>query len=162
LYGWVSQLDGTIERVTFTASTFASSTGTSGDIVCVRYYALDAASRSVTIPANAIPKIVRLVMSAQLNSSDVATNKIGEVQIIVPKFSLSGAFTLSMTSDGVSQTPLSGMAYSFVDTETAACTSKPVYAKVIEIIDNANWYDGVIALAIKFVATYSNIWACKS
>lgn len=99
LYGWVTQLDGTIERVTFSGSTFASSSGTSGDVVCVRYYALDAASRSVTIPANAIPKIVRLVMSAQLNSSDVATNKIGEVQIIVPKFSLSGAFTLSMTSD---------------------------------------------------------------
>ncbi len=148
LYGWVTQLSGTIERVTFTGSTFPSSSGTSGDIVCVRYYALDAASRSVTIPANAIPKIVRLVMSAQLNSSDVATNKIGEVQIIVPKFSLSGAFTLSMTSDGVSQTPLSGVAYSFSDTESAACTSAPVYAKVIEIIDNANWYDGVIALAI--------------
>jgi len=36
LYGWVTQLDGTIERVTFTGSSFASSTGTSGDVVCVR------------------------------------------------------------------------------------------------------------------------------
>ena len=148
LYGWVSQLDGTIERVTFSGSTFASSTGTSGDIVCVRYYATDAASRSLTIPANAIPKIGRLVLEAQLNSSDVGTNKIGTVQIIVPKFSLSGAFTLSMTSDGVSQTPLSGVAYSFVNAETAACTSAPVYATVIEILDDANWYDGVVALAI--------------
>jgi hypothetical protein len=99
LYGWVTQLDGSIERVTFTGSSFASSNGSEGDVVCTRYYALDAASRSVTIPANAIPKIVRLVMSAQLNSSDVATNKIGELQIIVPKFSLSGAFTLSLASD---------------------------------------------------------------
>ncbi len=148
LYGWVTQLNGTIERVTFSGSTFASSTGTSGDEVCVRYYALDAASQSVTIPANAIPKIVRLVMQAQLNSSDVASNKIGTVQLIIPKFSLSGAFTLSLASDGVSNTPLSGMAYSFVDTESAACTNEPVYAKIIEIIDNANWYDGVTALAI--------------
>lgn len=148
LYGWVTQLDGTIQRVTFSGSTFASSSGSSGNVVCVRYYATNAASRSVTIPANAIPKIVRLVLSAQLNSSDVATNKIGEVQIIVPKFSLSGAFTLSMTSDGVSQTPLTGMAYAFTDATSAACTSAPVYAKVIEIITNATWYEGVTALAI--------------
>lgn len=149
LYGWVTQLDGTIERVTFTVSTFASSAGTSGDVVCVRYYAADAASRSITIPANAIPKVGRLVLEAQLNSSDVTANKIGTVQIIVPKFSLSGAFTLTMASDGVSQTPLTGMAFAFVDTETAACTSEPVYAKVIQVIDNANWYDGVTALAIE-------------
>jgi hypothetical protein len=126
LYGWVSQLDGTIERVTFTGKTFPSSTGASGDVVCVRYYATDAASRSVNIPSNAIPKIVRLVMEAQLNSSDVATNKIGKVQIIVPKFSLTGAFTLSLASDGVSNTPLSGVAYESIDLTTAACTSVPV------------------------------------
>lgn len=149
LYGWVTQLSGTIERVTFTGSTFASSAGTSGDVVCVRYYAADAASRSITVPANAIPKVGRLVLEAQLNSSDETANKIGVIQIIVPKFSLSGAFTLTMASDGVSQTPLTGMAFSFIDTETAACTSEPVYAKIIQVIDNANWYDGVTALAIE-------------
>lgn len=149
LYGWVTQLDGTIQRVTFTGSTFASSSGTSGDVVCVRYYAADAASRSITVPANAIPKVGRLVLEAQLNSSDETANKIGVIQIIVPKFSLSGAFTLTMASDGVSQTPLTGMAFSFIDTETAACTSEPVYAKIIQVIDNANWYDGVTALAIE-------------
>jgi hypothetical protein len=148
LYGWVTQLDGTIERVTFSSKTFATSSGTSGDVVCVRYYATDAASRSVTIPANVLPKIVRLVLSAQLNSSDEVTNKIGEVQIIIPKFSLSGSFTLSFKSDGVSQTPLSGVAYQSSDLTTASCSSEPVYAKIIEILDNANWYDGVVALAI--------------
>jgi hypothetical protein len=148
IYGWVEQLDGTIQKVTFSGSTFASSTGASGDVVCVTYFAADAASRSVTIPANFIPKICRLVMSAQLNSSDVSTNKVGELQIIIPKFSLSGAFTLSLASDGVSNTPLSGTAYAFSNTSTAACTNEPVYAEVIEIIDNANWYDGVTALAI--------------
>lgn len=149
IYGWVSLPNGTTERVTFTGSNFTASGGASGNVVCVRYYAADAASRSVTVPANAIPKIVRLVMEAQLNSSDVGTNKIGTVQIIVPKFSLSGAFTLSMTSDGVSQTPLSGMAFAYSDTESAACTSAPVYAKIIEILDSTNWYDNVVALAIE-------------
>lgn len=149
IYGWVSLPSGTIERVTFSGSNFTASGGASGDVVCVRYFATDAASRSITIPANAVPKIVRLVMEAQLNSSDVATNKIGVVQIIVPKFSLSGAFTLSMTSDGVSQTPLSGMAFAYSDNESAACTSEPVYAKIVEILDSTNWYDNVIALAIE-------------
>lgn len=149
LYGWVTLLDGTIERVTFTGSAFTAAGGASGDVVCVRYYALDAAARSVNIPANAIPKIVKLVMEAQLNSSDTSTNKVGIVQIIVPRFSLSGAFTLSLASDGVSNTPLSGMAFAYNDAETASCTSAPVYAKVIEILDNANWYDDVVGLAIE-------------
>lgn len=149
LYGWVTQLDGTIERVTFTGSTFASSTGSENDVVCVRYYAADAASRSITIPANAIPKVGKLVMEAQLNSSDQSTNKIGVVQVVINKCQLSGSFTLNLKADGVSQTPLSGMALAYTDTESAACTSEPVYAKIIEILDSTNWYDDVVGLSIE-------------
>lgn len=148
IYGWVSLVDGTTERVTFTGSNFTCS-GSQDDVVCVRYYALDSASRSVEIPANAIPSVVRLVMEAQLNSSDVATNKIGIVQMIIPKLILSGAFTISMTSDGVSNTPLTGMALAYSNSATAACTTEEVYAEVIEILDSTNWYDDVIALAIE-------------
>jgi hypothetical protein len=148
LYGWVRQLDGTSERVTFTSKTFATSSGSSGDVVCVRYYGLDSASSSITIPSNAIPKVVRLVMEASLNTGDESANQIGKIQFIVYKATLSGSFSLSMTSDGVSQTPLSAMALAYSDVETAACTSAPVYAKIIEILDSANWYDDVYALAI--------------
>lgn len=149
LYGWVTQVDGTVERVTFSTKTFASSTGTSGDVVCVRYYATDAASRSITVPANAIPKIARIVLEGQLNSSDVSTNKIGVVQVIIPRATLSGSFTLSLKSDGVTQTPLTAMALAYSDAESAACTSAPIYAKIIEILDSTNWYDDVVALAIE-------------
>lgn len=149
LYGWVRQLDGTSQRVTFTGSTFPSSSGTTGDVVCVRYYALDSASNSITIPAGAVPKVVRLVMEASLNTGDESANQIGKIQFIVYKATLSGSFTLSMTSDGVSQTPLSASALAYQDAETAACTSASVYAKIIEIVDSANWYDGVTALAIE-------------
>lgn len=148
LYGWVTQLDGTIERVTFTGSTFASSAGTSGDVVCVRYFAENSASRSITIPANIIPKVTKLVMEAQLNSSDQSSNKIGIVQIVIDKFQLSGNFTISMKADGVSQTPLSGMALAYADASTAACTSEPVYAKIVEILDSTYWYTDVIGLSI--------------
>jgi len=152
IYGWVKQLDGTTERVTFSGQTFATSTGTSGDVVCVRYYAADAASRAITIPANSIPKVVRLVMEASLNSGDSSSNQIGKIQFIVYKATLSGAFTLSLTSDGVSQTPLSAMALSFSDASTTACNIAEAYAKVIEILDSANWYDQVIGLSINFLS----------
>lgn len=147
VYGWVALKDGTTERVTFSGSNFTCS-GSSGDVVCVRYYVANAASRSITIPANIIPKVVTLVMEAQLNSGDEVTNKIGTIQLVVPRAALSGAFTVSMKSDGVSQTPLSAMALADQDLTNAACSSEPVYAKITEILDNANWYDGVTALAI--------------
>lgn len=149
IYGWVKHLgNDTIERVTFTGSNFTSAVGAENDQVCVRFYALDSASKSVTIPANVVPKIVRLVLEAQLNSSDSATNVIGKVQIIVPKATLTGAFSIAMTPDGVASTPLSARALASDDLAVGACTDSPVYAKIIEIIDNANWYDDVIALAI--------------
>jgi len=50
---------------------------------------------------------------------------------------LSGAFTLSLTSDGISHTPVSGMAYSFTDDGSASCTSEPVK---------------------NYAGTYSDIW----
>lgn len=149
IYGWVTQVNGTTERVTFSGSSFSSSSGSSGDVVCVRYYVANASARSITIPANVFPKVVRLVMEASLNSGDVSSNQIGTVQFIVYRATLSGSFTLSMTSDGVSQTPLTAMALAYQDSETAACSNVPVYAKIIEIVNTANWYDDLIAIAVE-------------
>jgi hypothetical protein len=150
VYGWVTQKSGVVEKVTFTGSTFPNGTGSTGDVVCVRYYALNAASTSIKINANIIPKVVRLVMETQLNSSDVSTNKIGMVQIIAPTVTLSGAFSIAMKSDGVSNTPLSATALAYTEPSTTGegCATAPYYAKLIEIIDNANWYDNVVALSV--------------
>ena len=78
VYGWVTLVNGTTQQVTFTGSAFTCS-GTSGDVVCVRYYALNSASTSVTIPANIIPSIFKLVLEAELVSSDETSNIIGKV-----------------------------------------------------------------------------------
>jgi hypothetical protein len=99
VYGWVKLVGGATERVTFTGQNFIATGGSSGQVVCVRYYATNAASRSITIPANIMPSVVRLEMNVQLNGSDVGTQKIGTLQIIVPKFQLNGAFTLNLASD---------------------------------------------------------------
>jgi hypothetical protein len=107
---------------------------------------LDSAVRSITVLANMLPSIVHLVLEAQLNSSDSTTNQIGVVQIDVPKATLSGAFTISMTPDGVASTPLAARALSSTDNASAACDSAPYYATIKEIISAANWYDNVVAI----------------
>jgi len=154
IYGWATDEDGNTARVTFAGTTFTVVAGeevagwNAGKVVCVRYYHA-VASQGITISANIIPKVVKLVMEAQLNSADVSTNKIGVVQIIIPRLVLSGAFSISMTADGVSNTPLTGMALAYAAGDQEGCASDSYYAKIVEIIDGANWYDKVIAFAIE-------------
>lgn len=146
-YAWVTHSDGSIERLAFTSQTFTSATGTSGEIVCARYYETDAAAKEVTIPANIIPSIVTLVLDAQLASSDESTNIVGSVQIVFPKVQLTGNFTLSMTMDGVSTTPLTARALSYTPVGVAGCANQDVFGYIKQIRLASNWYDDVYALA---------------
>jgi len=148
VYGWATRSDGTVQRVTFTGSNFAVAGGTASEVVCVRYYALDSAARSVTIPSNFVPSIIRIVLVAQLASSDSTTNIIGEVQIEIARATLNGAFTISLTPDGVASTPLVARALAS-NSAWAGCSSEPTYAKINEVIFNTNWYDNVIGLSIE-------------
>lgn len=150
LYGWVTDKDDNVQRVEFTGSSFSMADNTYNGDVCVRYYATDAAAQKVTVYADMLPSTIRLVMEAQLCSSDSTTNRIGTLQINVPKASMTGAFTLSMTPDSVAQTPLSVRALSYTPTNNGGCTAnRPIYAEIIEILDGRNWYDNVVALAIE-------------
>jgi hypothetical protein len=152
VYGWATSPLGVTQRVTFNGANGFAVTGTetSGNW-CVRYYTANVSSgKSITIKASMIPQVVKLVMETQLNSADVTTNKIGMVQIIIPRAQLSGAFTISMKSDGVSNTPLTGTALAYTPSGTAAdpCLVDSYYATITEIIDNTNWYDNLLALSI--------------
>lgn len=146
VYGWITLVDGSVEKVTFSSKNFTCS-GAENDVVCARYYRADAAAKVVEIPANMIPKIARIVLDAQLASSDVSTNVIGKVEIVVPKAIFTGNFALAMKSDGVSDLPLEARATAFTPPASAGCGNTPVYAYVTEIINGANWYDDVIAMA---------------
>lgn len=149
IYGWVTLPGGTVEKVTFTGSNFTSSLGTSGQITCVRYYALNSGARSLTISADILPKIVRVEMETLLISSQETSSRIGVVQIIVPTGTLDGAFSLSMTASGVSTTPMKIRALANNDLTTAACSNDPVLAEIIEILDNATFYDNLVAISIQ-------------
>jgi hypothetical protein len=150
IYGWVTYNGGlTEERVTFNSGKnfTLTDTGYSGD-VCVRYYANDAAAKRITIKANMIPKIVKLVLKAQLCSSDDSRNKVGDVLVTIYRAQASGAFTLSMTPDGVASTPLNFRAIAYVTAGGGCNANQKVYGTIDKVLTEANWYDNVVALAI--------------
>jgi hypothetical protein len=151
IYGWATSPLGVTQRVTFTGNNFTVIGDETDGAFCVRYYTANVTDgRSIEIKADIVPQVVRLVMETQLNSADVTTNKIGMVQIIIPNAQLSGAFTISMTADGFANTPLTGMALAYTPaaSSTEACTVDAYYAKIVEIIDNTNWYDSIYALSV--------------
>ena len=149
IYGWVTKEDGTVERVTFNGVQFKLADTDYDGTVCVRYYTNDSAPRKVTVYADMLPSVIRLVMVGTLASSDSTTNQIGTVQIEVPRASMTGAFTLSMTPDSVAQTPLSVRALASTVNAGGCDGNRPIYATITEKINGAKWYDNVIALAIE-------------
>lgn len=149
IYGWVTKEDGTVERVAFNGANFTLADSSYNGTVCVRYYTNDASARKVTVYADMLPSTIRLVMVGTLASSDSTTNQIGTVQIEVPRASMTGAFTLSMTPDAVAQTPLSVRALASTKTTGGCGGNRPIYATITEKVNGAKWYDNVIALAIK-------------
>lgn len=147
IYGWVTHSDGNIERVTISGQTFTSTYGVEDDVVCVRFYNLDSAAKQIEIAANVIPGIVRVELEAQLADSESSTNVVGKVIFTIPKLSLSGAFSMSMTPDGVANTPLTGRALAYTPT-SGGCANQSVLGYITRVLDSANWYDDAIALAI--------------
>ena len=150
IYGWVTNAEGDTVRVEFTGQGFTLPGGAEGDVVCVRFYENNTAAKSIDINANFVPAVGRLVMEAQLASSNSGkvqdSSIIGKVQFEINRAQLSGAQSIEMSSSGVSQTPLTAMALAD-DNRISGCTGAGVYGKITEVIDGANWYDTVFALA---------------
>lgn len=144
IFGWLYLPSGITEKVTFTSQSFTSSLGAENDICTIRYYALDAAARSAKIPANFIPAIGRLVLEAQLFSTEDSSNRIGTVQFEFPRVQLSGSAQVSLTADGVSSTPMEARALAY----TPAGETSQVFGYFNEIITDSNWYDTAAYIAI--------------
>jgi len=155
LVGWATdQATGATYKVTIsTSGSFTLPTNApKSQAYCVRYFAKNnTAGNQFTIPAKSVPKIVKLVLDYQLNSSDITSNKIGSVQVIVPRGQLSGAFTINMAGDGVATTPIEATALAYTPStpeEIAACGGQPIYARVVEHIVNTTWADNVVDMVI--------------
>lgn len=147
IYGWVTDKNGNTTKVTFSGKNFTLAGG-GNDTVCVRYYAYSASAKTVQVSSNIVPSIARCVIEAQLGSADGSSNVIGKILIEIPRLQISGAQSISLKSDGVSNTPLSGFALAYNETSSGSCTSAAYYANITKVLNNSNWYDDVYALAV--------------
>jgi len=147
IYGWMTHSSGVTEKLEFATKSLTSAVGTSGEVVCVRYYNANAASRRVQITSNFVPTIGRMVIDQQLaqtESTAAAGTVVGRVQFEIPRAILAGSQNIEMTSDGVSNSPLSASAVAY--DATGSCTTGSYLANITEIIDSALWSDDVVML----------------
>lgn len=148
--GYVDNLNDETEEITFNGESFTYASGEEGQIVCVTYNILDPTVQSIEIDSNMIPSVGRLVMKAQLGSSesgyaDAGSSVIGEVEIEIPSLQLNpSGIGMQMTSSGISQSTLTGRALAF--TNSTVCTPYSVYATIKERIYGLDKYSTAKAL----------------
>lgn len=120
----------------------------SGTTLCVHYMAQNANAREIVVPADIVPSRVRLVFVANLYGDLNGNGYVGRVQIEIPNAQLSGGLELSMNADGYSSTPLTATALAYSDSNAIGCANNSYYAKFVEYINDANWYDNAVALGV--------------
>lgn len=121
----VEKSDGSIVEVNATANTIT--VGSADDTVMVTYQYNNNVKR-LTIDADSTPLVGRLVLSADKHNN--LKGKVGEVQIEIPSFQLSGTFDISLESTGNATTKLDGDALAV---DGASCTDGSVYGYISEI-----------------------------
>lgn len=127
---YVENPDGSTAEVTPVGSTI---TVGSDDGTVLATYQYSTNVKRVTIDAESTPFVGRLLMSADKHNNK--KGKVGEVQIEVPSFQLSGNFDISLESSGTTTTKLEGDALAV---EGASCSDGSVYAYITEIPSQAS------------------------
>lgn len=117
--------------------------------VCVYYFKQNTGATGVKIFANFVPAEMVLVLTTKLFAGDAKnpeTGKaLGELTIKIPRFSLDGAFDLSMAMSSAATMSLNGTALA---TESADCDGEGVYAEIVEYIKGSSFEDKVLGLVI--------------
>lgn len=122
---YIENPDGSTSEVTPVGSTI---TVGNDDTTVLATYQYNTNVKRVTIDAESTPFVGRLIMSADKHNNK--KGKVGEVQIEVPSFQLSGSFDISLESSGNTTTKLDGDALAV---EGASCSDGLVYAYITEI-----------------------------
>jgi hypothetical protein len=115
--------DGTIQNVTPTGNTFTVVGGgsTSVDVV----YTINTTADQIAVATATPPSVVDMTLIAEVrDSTGVIVNYL---QIAIPRFQISGNYTLSLAANGVSNQSLDGYALAVNSTD---CTSGDYFAKV--------------------------------
>lgn len=153
--GWYSIAGSTTwNKITFTGSNASVSNLPIGSVVCLQYIATDATVERFTVSATFIPSQCYLLLTLPLFRTGLDTNtyssasKVGEIQVEVPTYQISGAVDLSLTSSGASTTPISGDAIASFGS-TSSCDANGDYAYVKQIIVGKSEFADVKAIVIE-------------
>lgn len=122
---YVEKSDGSIAEVTPVNSTIT--VGDSNDNVKATYQ-YNTNVKRVTVDTESTPYVGRLILTADKHNN--AVGKVGEVQIEVPSFQLSGNFDITLDASGSTTTKIDGDALAV---EGSSCTDGSVYAYISEI-----------------------------
>ncbi|MEZ3425598.1 MAG: hypothetical protein K1W39_18170 [Lachnospiraceae bacterium] len=122
---YVEKADGSSVEVTPVGSTITI--GSSNETVSVTYQ-YNTTVKRVTIDAESAPLVGKLILTADKHNNK--TGKVGEVQIEVPSFQLSGTFDISLEASGSTTTKLDGDALAV---NGASCSDGSVYAYITDI-----------------------------
>lgn len=122
---YVEKADVSSVEVTPVGSTITI--GSSNETVSVTYQ-YNTTVKRVTIDAESAPLVGKLILTADKHNNK--TGKVGEVQIEVPSFQLSGTFDISLEASGSTTTKLDGDALAV---NGASCSDGSVYAYITDI-----------------------------
>ena len=144
--------DGSIQTVTPTVKNITV-TGANSQIITAVYVTSKNADQ-ITIESVKPPSIVDLTLIAEIRASDQTTVK-KYLQINIPRFQVSGNYTLSLAANGVSNQALEGKA---LVSSAADCTSGDYYAKVTYIpVTGTTTYSSIAALPSTVAWTNSSV-----
>lgn len=140
-------------KITFSGATASVPNLPSGTTVCVKYVSESDTVEQFTVSSAFIPNQCYALLTLPLFKSGTDTqsysssSKVGEVQVEIPTFLLSGGQELSLTSSGVATTSLSGNALTtFSGAED--CDGEGYYAKLKQVIFNKDEFADVKGIVI--------------
>lgn len=122
---FVEKNDGSTVEVTPVGSSIT--VGSEDDNVTVTYQYSTNVKR-ITVDAESTPMVGELILTADKHNN--LKGKVGEVQIDVPSFQLSGTFDITLEASGNTTTKLDGDALAV---DGATCVDGAVYAYITEI-----------------------------
>lgn len=125
-----------------------------GDKVCIKYTKQDASAEMFTVSSAFIPSQCYAILTLPLFKSGTEaqqfsnSSKVGEVQVEIPNFLLSGAIDLSLTSSGATTTSLSGNALATFTGSEGCESTDGYYARLKQVIYNKDEFADVSAIVV--------------
>lgn len=142
------------QKITFVGNDATVSGLAVGTTVCVKYMAVNNAIEQFTVSSAFIPSQCYALLTLPLFKSGTDaqsysnSSKVGEVQVEIPTFMLSGAQEMSLTSAGTATTSLSGNALATFGSGNS-CDSEGYYAILKQVIYNKDEYADIKAIVIE-------------